>query len=72
MAQLKHLNEGLLILSDLELLALPYVAPITAIRRLSEYQLYCVHEIVRWLCGKVICHSQKYTRDPWAMWREAL
>ena len=28
MARLKRLNNGLLILSDLELLALPYVAPI--------------------------------------------
>ena len=31
MAQLKRLNEAMLILSDLELPALPYVAPITAI-----------------------------------------
>ena len=30
MAQLKHLNEGVLILSNLKLPALPYVAPITA------------------------------------------
>ena len=37
MTCLKHLNEGMLILSDLELPALPYVALITAISRLPEY-----------------------------------
>ena len=63
MAQSKRLIEGMLILSDLELPALPYVTPITAISRLPEYQLYYVHKIVRWPCGKVICHSQKYMRD---------
>ena len=63
MARLKRLNNGLLILSDLELLALPYVAPITAISRLSEYRLYYMHDIVQQFCGKVICHSQKYTRE---------
>ena len=47
MAQLKHLNEGMLILSDLELPTLPYVAPITAISRLPAYQLYYTHKIVR-------------------------
>ena len=57
MAQSKHLNEGMLILSDLELPALPYVAPITAISQLPEYQLYDVHEILWWPCGKVIYHS---------------
>ena len=72
MARLKRLNNGLLILSDLELLALPYVAPITAISRLLEYRLYYVHEIVQWLCGKVIYHSQKYTREHWVMRREAV
>ena len=72
MAWLKRLNEGMLILSNLELPALSYVAPITAISRLPEYQLYNSHEIVRWPCGKVICHSQKYTRDHWVMQREVL
>ena len=73
MARSKHLNEGMLISSDLELPALPYVAPITTdISRLPEYWLYNVHEIVWWPCGKVICHSQKYTRDHWDMWRKAL
>ena len=59
----KCLNKALLILSNLELLALPYVAPIIAISRFQEYQLYCVHEIVWCSCGKVICHSQKYTTN---------
>ena len=72
MARLKRLNKGMLILSDLELPALPHVAPITAISRLPEYRLYYVHKIVQWPCGKVICHSQRYTRDHWVMWREAL
>ena len=61
--QLKHLNKGMLILSDLELPALPYVAPITAISWYQEYQLYYVLEIIWWPCGKMICHSQKYARD---------
>ena len=60
------------ILNDIELLALPHVALITSIRRLSEYLLCYVHEIIWWLCGKMICHSQKYTRDHWVMRREAL
>ena len=72
MAQLKHLNDGRLILSDLELPALSYVTPITAISRLLEYRLYYMHEIVWWPCGKVICHSQKYTRDHCIVRREAL
>ena len=37
MAQSKCLNEGMLVLSDLELHALPYIAPITAISQLPEY-----------------------------------
>ena len=72
MAQSKCLNESMLVLSDLELPAMPYIAPITAISRLPEYRLYYAHEIVQWPCGKVICQSQKYTRDHWVMWREAL
>ena len=71
-ARSKHLNECVLILSDLDLPALPYISPITAISQLPEYQLYYVHEIVWWPCGKVLCHSQKYTRDHWVMWREVL
>ena len=71
-AQSKCLNEGMLILSDWELPALPYVATITAISWLPEYWLYYEHRIVWWPCGKVICHSQKYTRDHWVMQREAL
>ena len=59
----KRLNEGMLILSDLALLALPYVATITAISRFPEYRLYYAHKIVQWPCGKVICHIVKYTRD---------
>ena len=39
MAWSKHLNKALLILSYLASLALPYVAPITAISRFQEYQL---------------------------------
>ena len=72
MAWSEHLNEGMLILSDLELPGLPYVASITAINRLPEYRLYYAHKIVRWPCGKVICHSQKYTKDHWVMQGEAL
>ena len=68
----KHLNKGMLILSKLELPALPFVAPISAISQLPEYQLYCMYKIILWSCGKVICHSQKYTRDHWVMQREAL
>ena len=45
------------------LLALPYIAPITAITRFPEYRLYYVHEIVQWPFGKVICHTLKYMRD---------
>ena len=59
----KRLNKGMLILSDLVLLALPYVATITAISRFPEYQLYYTHEIIKLPCGKVICHTLKYTRD---------
>ena len=51
------------ILSDLVLLALPYVATITAISLFPEYQLYYAHKIVQWPCEKVICHTVKYTRD---------
>ena len=68
----KHLNKALLILSDLESLALPYIAPITAISRFQEYQLYYLHEIILCSCGKVICHSQKYTRNHRVMRKEAL
>ena len=57
---------------DLELATPPYVAPITAISHLPKYRLYCMHKIVRWPCGKVICHSQKYARDHWVMQRKAL
>ena len=67
-----RLNEGMLILSDLQLPALPCQAPINAISLFQEYQLYYVHQIVRWSCGKVICHSQKYTGDQWVMQKEAL
>ena len=42
----------MLILSDLELPALPYVAPITAISRLPEYRLYVLcaqnHPLALW------------------------
>ena len=68
----KHLNKALLILSDLESLALPYVAPITAISQFQEYQLYYVHEIVLCSYGKVIYHSEKYTRNHRVMRKEAL
>ena len=67
MARSKHLSKGILILSDLELPALPYVAPITAISRFQEYQLYYAYEIVRCPCRKMICDSQKYTRNYWVM-----
>ena len=63
MTWLKCLNEGMLILSNLVLPALPYIAPITAISWLPEYRLYYSYEIIWWPCGKVICHSKKYTRD---------
>ena len=54
----KGLNESMIILSDLELPVLPYVALITAIGGCQNSdQLYYVHEIVWWHCGKVICHS---------------
>ena len=59
----KRLNEGMLILSDLMLLALPYIAPITAIGRFPEYRLYYAHEIIQWPCGKVIFHTLNYARD---------
>ena len=72
MAWTKLLNEGMRILSDLELPALPYVIPITAISQLPEYQLYYEHKIMWWACGKVICRSQKYTRDHCVIQREAL
>ena len=52
MTWLKPLNEGILILSDLVLLALSYVIPITAISQFPEY-LYYTHEIIQWSCGKV-------------------
>ena len=65
-------EQGMLILNDLELPALSYVAPITAISRLPEYQLYYELGIIWWPCGKMICQSQKYTRDHWVMRREAL
>ena len=71
MARSKRLNKGVLTLSDLELPAMPYAAPITAISRLPEHRLYYAHEIVLWICGKVICDSQKYTRDHWVMQRKA-
>ena len=61
-----------IIISDLELSALPYLAPITAICWLPEYRYYYMHKIIQRLCGKVICHSRKYTRDHWVMRREAL
>ena len=64
-AKLKCLNKGMLTLRDLELPALPYVASITTISLLPECRLYYAHEIVRWSCGNVICHSQKYMRDHW-------
>ena len=70
-AQSKRLNKGILILSDLELPALPYIAPFTAISRLPEYQLYYALKIVWQPCAKVICHSQKYTRDHQVMRGEA-
>ena len=72
MAWSKCLNKSLLILSDLESLSLPYVAPITAINRFQEYQLYYAHKIVRCPCEKVICHSQKYKRNHWVMRKETL
>ena len=59
MAWSKCLNEGMLILSDLQLHALPYKAPITAISRFQEYRLYYVHKIVRWPYGKVILSLSK-------------
>ena len=68
----KRLNEGMLILSNLKVPTLPCVVPITAIGQLPEYRLYHMHKIVRWPCGKMICHSQKYTKDHWVMRREAL
>ena len=48
----KHLNKGMPILSDLELLALPYVAPITAISWFPEYRLYYVHKLSSGLVGR--------------------
>ena len=60
---LKLLNKSTLILSDLVLLALPYIAPITAISQFPEYQLYYMHEIVQWPCEKVIFHTPKYMRN---------
>ena len=65
-------KRGMLILSNLEFPAPPYIAPITAFSQLSEYWLHYAHEIVWWPCGKVICHSQKYAREHWVMQREAL
>ena len=52
-ARSKHLNECVLILSDLNLHALSYISPITAISQLPEYQLYYVHKIIWWPCRKV-------------------
>ena len=34
-----------------------------AISWFPEYRLYYAHKIVQWPCGKVICHTVKYTRD---------
>ena len=64
------LNDGMLVLSDLELPALPCIAPITAISLLPEYRLYYAHEIIRWPYWKMICHSQKHTRDHWVIRRK--
>ena len=55
-SQLPALPYIALITAISQLPALPYIALITAISQLPEYWLYYVHEIVRWLCGKVICH----------------
>ena len=52
MAWSQHLNKDMLILSDLELPAMPYVAPITAISQLPEYRLYYAHEIIGGLVGR--------------------
>ena len=72
MAWSMRLNEGMFILSDMQLPALSNQAPITTIRLFQEYRLYYMHEIVRWPRGKVICHSQNYTGDHGGMQWEAL
>ena len=62
MAQSKRLNEGMLILSDLRLLALLYAAPITAISQFPEYRLYYTHTqnrpVVLWESD--LSHSKVY------------
>ena len=55
---LKGVNKSMIILSELKLPALPYVAPITAISGCQNINYVCYgHEIDRWPCGKVICHA---------------
>ena len=72
MARSNRVNEGMLTLSHLEFPALPYIALITAISRFPEYRLYYTHKFVRWPCGRVIYHSQKYMRDHWVMWTDIM
>ena len=61
----KGLNESMIIFSDLELPALPYVAPITAISVCQNIdQLYYMHGIVQWSCGKIICVTLKVYEEP--------
>ena len=53
----KCLNKGMLILSNLELPALPYVSAITAISQLPEYRLYYVQKLSGSLVWRVRVRS---------------
>ena len=68
----KGINESMIILSDLELPALPYVAPITAISGCQNIHYFMCTKLSGGLVGRWFVNSQKYMRDHWVMQKETL